>query len=701
MSATPLIRPLRVQGGTIYVFNSAANDIAKTFSDDNFRFTFSKFAALDLPKVQIPNNNSNNINWQAVGNRQNSVGSTGAYFDTTVLNDMINGNQQQNTFIANNFQNYVLNWENLILNQDNSDGNGYDSSSQQSITERIFWKWVADLGAIRFDDASEVDSNIPNLFVEEAQNTDNSGIDTYNRVVKYLGDIDLINNVNRGGEAYTQVYLHIPTEHGNTPTVLFNNITDINYNPTLKWYGTNGDNIEGRTEGADPRMSAKAYFQDNSNGNDYYSTQNTFGSTANTTIEISNDMLGTNPYEVKVSDMDGTVIDWDSAKYTKVTSNPSVKSISELNSTAEAEDFSFNTVLIYYDIYDESDSTIVKRNLYGVLFLDDFTETISDGSSLNAFAKYKPNAITKLNGNAYSLKTNIKFDTSADNVGVERSINEFTTFSMDLFSDAMVSLQDSTQNFVKQSFVITELTAKVDNLEKFYFNQATIDELNQEITDLTEVVQNAMIALESPTTLIELIRNNSDRINKLASGNLTSTLSYDLSPFVQGAGLKVDKSVPNKVIISNIVEGYNNFPTCYNDAIELNYSVGNGVTDITDTVNYPIKNNILSVGKFTNYFKNNTTTTLDVDTDLVINLDDSVEKFKTGQVFRLVFANEFTLKDTRNIFIYTDASNVKQQGAFKWLVTKITKPELISSKPIIEIICTNAVTLEFTIDVLR
>jgi hypothetical protein len=696
MSATSLIRPLRTQGGTIYIFNSAANDIAKTFSDDNFRFTFSKFAALDLPKVDTPNNGSNNIVWQAIGNRQNVT--PFGNFNDNVLDDMINGNQQQNTYIANSFQNYVLNWENIVLNQQNSSGNLYDGTSQQSVTERIFWKWVADIGAIRFDTATSDDSNVANMIVEEAENTSNPGADTYNRVVKYLGDIDLINNVNRGGEAYTQVYLHIPTEHGNTPTVLFNTLTDKNYHPALKWYGTNGDDIEGRTAPADPRMSIKAYFPDTTL--DYYNTENSFGLVTNTTIEVSNALNGSSPYRVTLSNTDGVVIDWDSAKYTKVTNDATIQSISELNSTAEAEDFSFNAVLIYYDIFDVSDATNKKRNLYGVLFLDDYTETLSDGSDLKSFSKYKPNKITKLNGNAYSLKTNIKFDTSADNVGVERSINEYTTFSMDLFSDAMVQLQDATENFIKQQLIIGDLQASVKNLNSFYFNQATIDELNKQIEDLEESVQNAMVALESPTTLIELIRKNSDRINKLAGGELTDDLSYDLSPFVQGSGMKLDKSVPGKVIVNNIIQKYNYFPTCYNSTKALNYTTGNGTTDKND-VAYPDKNNILNVGTFTNYFKNTTDWTLDIDNDVIINLDDTVEKFKTGQVYRIVFENGFSLKDLRNLYIYTDATDVKQQGKYNWLVTKLSNLDLISNRPIIEILCTNATTYEFSIDVLR
>lgn len=697
MSATSLIRPLRTQGGTIYVFNSSANDIAKTFSDDNFRFTFSKFAALDLPNVNTPSNGSNNIVWQALGNRNNLIGATG-WDSTTVINDLLNGNQQENTYLANSFQNYMLNWENLILNQENSDGNLYDSSTYQSTTERLFWKWMADIGAMRFQNATDEDSNTNNRYIEETENINNDDLDKYSKVVKYLGDIDLINNVNRGGEAYTQVYLHIPTEHGNTPTVLFKTLSDKNYNPTLKWYGTNGDDIEGRTEPADPRMSINAYFQDSIE--DFYGTENTFGNVTNREIVVASDINFSNTFNVNLTNMDGAIIDWDSANYTKVTNNPSVQTISELNATAESEDFSFNTILLYYDIFNESDKSLVKRNLYGVLFIDDFQETLGNEAQLKSYSKYKPNNVTKLNGNAYSLKTNIKFDTSADNVGVERSINEYTTFSMDLFSDALVQLQDATEIFFKQQNTLNDLNDKVSNLEKFYFNQATIDELNKEISDLQESVQNALIALESPTTLIELIRNNTVRLNKLASGELTKDLTYSLEPFVQGNGLKVDKSVSGKIILSNIVQSYNYFPIIYNEVKELNYTEGNGIIDNQD-IEYPIKNNIINLGLYTNYFKNKTADALELDNDIIINIDDTQEKFKTGQVFRIVFENKITLKDSRNLFIYTDALNNKQQGEYNWLITKLTNVDFISEKPIIEIICTNANTYQFEVDILR
>ena len=556
---------------------------------------------------------------------------------------------------------------------------------------------MVNIGAIRYQDALPEATDQANLFQEETENTSSSGSNYYRQVVKYLGDIDIVNNVKEGGQAYTEVYLHIPTSHGSTPDVLWNIQNDANYNPTLKWYGTNGDDIEGRTEHVDQRMSVRAYFDDNSD--DFYETANSFGVVTNDTIQVATDEAGLNTYNMLRSNMDGAVIDWEDADYKKVTDDPNISILSELNASALAEDFSFNVILVYYDIYDQSNPNDVKRNLYGVLFIDDFLETIAEGATLKKFDKFKPNPVTKLNGNSYGLKLNVKFDTSADNVGVEKVINEYNTFSMDLYSDAMVEMQNALENFQTQSLKIVDLQEQVDNLEKFYFNQATIDELQASIVALETSVANAQIALESPSTLIELINNNTRRINSLAAGELSETLTYDLNPFNGGPGIKIDKSVPDKVIIENIVQSYNNISLCYNSSGYLQYEEGNGVTD-PDDPNYAFRNNILNIGPFASYFKNKTPAE-SVDNDVNINLDDRNYKWKTGKTMRISFADDITLLDGKYINFYTDGNNIFKQGSFKWLVGKLNNTELSNSSPIIEIICVDENKYIFEIDVIK
>ena len=53
-----------------------------------------------------------------------------------------------NSYLPDNVQNYVLNFETLLRNQGN-----YDYSLSSTVTERVFWKWLQKTGAISFQNA--------------------------------------------------------------------------------------------------------------------------------------------------------------------------------------------------------------------------------------------------------------------------------------------------------------------------------------------------------------------------------------------------------------------------------------------------------------------------------------------------------------------------------------------------------------------
>ena len=65
-----------------------------------------------------------------------------------------------------------------------------------------------------------------------------TGTRQYRRVVRYIGAIDIVNNVDVAGEAYTELYINVPTEVGRTPTILFDSISDLNYSRLGKIQGT-------------------------------------------------------------------------------------------------------------------------------------------------------------------------------------------------------------------------------------------------------------------------------------------------------------------------------------------------------------------------------------------------------------------------------------------------------------------------------
>lgn len=655
--ATPLINPLRVSGGTMYAFSSAVRDMQKSLMDNDIVFSFSKFALLDLPNVNLPlggtSSYENKIVWQAVSG-------TDPY-------------QNSDLNLAESFENYLLNFENIVLTKNNSNGGSYDNTILQSTTERLFWKWLTKINAIKFQDTDYTKSNITNRY-EELVSTD------YSNVVKYIGDIDVVNN----NSFYTEVYINVPSNHGNTPTVLFKTISDANYNESNEWFGTS-NYIDGRSESSvhPAGLSLLAFY-------DYPATRKyqagaTFGSTTFTQVGVTGATL-------MISDMDGAVIDFDTTSYTQIDSKYGITNFGEFNASDSSGNFDFNVVLVYYNTYRQSNPSVVYRNLYGMLVLDNYING-TEYDELKRFSKYKANVLTGLNGNSYSLKFNMKLDTSVANLGVEKIINDYNTFSMELFSDAMMQLTRASATLESQANELIGVKTRLTSLENFYFSQDDLDTVNARISSIESSLASANMAFSDKNTLLGLINTNADNINSILSGSLSLNLSYNTDVLYSGSGIELDKSVKNKITIKNVVQSYNSFPVCKNDNIGniLSFEAGNGT--LTDTVN----GNIIPLGEYVNYYRYDIEDKIGINAltrDLVLNIEDKDIKWKKGQIFKIYFNKKIDL-NSHIISIRTDYSN-----SYK-TIAAIDSDALYSQKPIIEIVCTDSNALLFDINILR
>lgn len=688
--ATPLINALRVQGGTFYTFTSAANDISKTFTDDDARFVFSKFVLLDLPDVATPSstNRENYIVWEGIG------ASAGSGTSSIPLSDL---SGDENINFAQTLQNYVLNFEQLILEGTNTSGNAYDNTQLYNTSERLFWKYLANINAIRFRNATSAETPNANRYTEADQTA------YYKKVVKYIGDIDVVNNVSRDGHAYSEVYLNVPVTHGNTPLVLFKRYQDTNYFPGLQWQGQ-PTYIDGRDSGSihPSGLSLNAYY-DNSVSHRYL-TSNTFGNVSNLSLNVS--AAGGSPKPVLLSRMDGLILDTDADSYRPILNDPNISIISEFNASDAAEDFSFNAALVYYDVYSASNPQNRGRNLYGILVLDDFINQGSGVSYIKRFDKFKPNKVTKLNGNGYGLKLNLKFDTSADNVGVETIINDYQTFSMDLFIDASTRMQEAADLFLQTKQEIIDIKSQLNTLQQYYFGQGSLNALSQRVSALEASLNNASLAFSSSTTLLDLINQNADNIQQILSGNLSLNLTYNTDILKNGDGIVVDRSIPNQVKIFNKVQNYSNFMLCKNDSSFIQTTFGNGQTFTSTT-----DNNIIVLDKFSNYFRQNNTNANPVDgieyfgDTVYINIDDKNYKWKNGQVVRFVF-NQPINASGYSIIFRTDSQNIFGNGVYGKVIGIIPAAALFtrpngSAIPIFELICTDENQYLFNIDILR
>jgi hypothetical protein len=688
--ATPLIRTPQISGGVFYAFASAAKDLSKTFNNDQLKFQFSKYALLNIPNIEVPLHKENYIQFRTI--------------DGAIFNGL---NSDNNVNLAESFQNYALNIE-ALLQADND----YDTSLKRSVSERVFFKWLKELGAIRFREATATEKgpNTGTLFTEENQVS--SGTRRYDRVVQYLGDIDVTNNVDKGGQAYTEIYFNVPTRVGNTPVVLFDTVSDTNYMPDMIISPGNSEYIYGRNSSTlqPDGLSLFAFYDEDvaitytdplaqwwavSNPDSYFTAPTTFADA--TTVEITKypgDYPGADaftPITYLRNRLDGITVDWNADDYYDIAVDPEISTIQEYNSSYKAKNFSFNAILVYYDLYDVSNPDDRATNLYGVIFIDNVTDTAST-SYIQRFEKFKPNLVTGLNGNSYGLKLNLNFDTSVDNSTIESIINDYSQFSMDLFIDTSVQLQEATRILLQSQNSLIDVNNRVNELETMIFSQEDVNELKSRMTAVEAQVNNAQLALSNSNSIIDLIASTNDTITSILNGTVPVNLQYNVDVLKAGDGIQLDKSTPNIVRVFNTVQQYNingiftdinfNFPITGAAPLDLNQNVIRAY---------------IKLETFTNMIRMNTQNS--ALADIKIYIDDSAVSFKEGQAIRFSFDTDFNING-KNVIIYTDKLDKFGQGSLGLAIGTITSVDL-STKPIFELICLDNVNYTFAIDIIK
>jgi hypothetical protein len=723
MAKTPFIRPLQIQGGTFYTFSSSAEDLSFTFNNSVNKFRFSKFALLNIPDIDNSSNSETNYI------RLN--GPDGAFLDwANNTQQIITGNA--NIDFSQSFQSYCLNLESTITGTDE-----YNSDLKQNISERIFFKWLREIGAIRFrpSTSSEVSASLDqnsvvtvnDLPVTQKRYTEGNASPgttgaygmtgaAYNRVVQYIGNLDIVNSVKNSTNTYSEVYVYVPTKDGNTPYVLFKNLVDQNYYPDYQWsndpanplndeylFGRNYDetNPSGLTNLAifddDVLGSPSASYIDtglstSSVAGNWYSPRDTANTyfTDSSFVDPSNYILTKTDNSQSLtyvrSKLDSIGIDFDPNSYQEILTNPNISTLEEFNSTADAADFEFNAVLLYYDVYDPANPADSATNLYGVLFLDD-VNTSSGDIFIPRLQKYRPNPVTKLNGNSYGFKINVKFDTDIDQTGVEQAINDYSPFSLSMFMDAMNVLQDASSTLNNASSQFIDLSNRVTNLENITLSSQTSIDLGLKIANLEQSFAANQALFNNTQSIMGLINQNYDLVRSIINNNTSVEISYNLDLLKQGNGILLDRSVPNEVTVKNSNQTFN-----------VGDNLGKG------TLTQGGLNELILID-FSNYFKHvNNGNPLTLTGDLTIRLKDSVINWKTGQRYRISFGDE-VYPGAFNINILTNSLGkypLENPTNVEYSTNIITLDDAIFASqdylPVFDIVCIDEKTLKFQVD---
>ena len=655
--ATPLIRIPQEQGGTMYAFSSAARDLTRAYYNPDIVFEYSKFALLDLPVVDEPSGGATN-NYIQFNNLfeggpvapVNGVPGIAPNYDGDSPDD------NANRHFANTFQNYALNLENFILTDDD-----FDNSIYSSDAEKIFFKWLNEIGAFRTRPAnSQEAASGYNRVVEENDSIQNGS--EYSQVVKYLGNVDVTNDKNYNGDTYNEVFINVPTSAGYTPTVLFKNSS---YNTTATSY--------------EPRS-----FINGRDGQEHPDANIDLGSLAdsnNGTIDI--DPNSTYNYG----------IEWSPITYAAIEGDAKLNTIQDYSK--RGGDFRFNAILVYYDVYSKSNPGNRTTNLYGVILLDNFkNDPNSTGWYLPELSKYKPNEVTGLNGNAFALKLNVKFNSSLDNVGIETNINDFTTFSMDLFFDTTSSLENAAKILAEASHRFNIMSDRLDELENLMMTSVDQSSISAKVIALEKSIEDASLNFKNAGSILDIISKTNDRLNQVISGKIPTSIQYNTDVISAGNGILIDKSNPQKIKIQNVNNGYSLNQIHIYDLV----SEGVEVKIDKDLAWNPQEADITGIWTRIKRYDNLIrvyTEDEDFVRDLDIYLDDSVIPVKVGQVIKLAFKTSIDHMDNNKINIF-----VGKKGNWK-LKNTINETDLLSNKPYIELVCVDEINKTFELEIIR
>lgn len=637
---TPLLDRLKTQGGTLYTFSGASRDLTRIFTSNLYDFRFSHFACLNLPNFKN-------------GKFENGM-DKGMYLET--FKDIVEWNgDNMNISLAEHLQNYVMNFESVILNYgDGGDVDVYNPDELRTPTERIFFNWLRKIGGISFNDYKESDYSFSD------------------RTIQYIGNIDVINSVDINGDSFDEVYLYIPSNCGGSDNVQFRKIEDENYSNSK--YIVNGEKIVGRDGMIHPYSLDLNAFYDNDQGNNVYSGD------------------------------EGYVIDFRESSY--------LGGINGMN-VSSTENFEFNCILIYYDLVDKGkrndlDTYSYATNLYGVLFLEEITDikidniiddTISKGVDMGYIQRYpKIKGGDSGNGNSYGLKVDLKIDTIPDStMKAEPYLDPNNLPAMEMFLGYMNRFGKCIDIFDKQQKLVYSLQNSILDLK----NQiGTVEDINSIKSDIDIIYKrfddNSLV---NTSTMVSMITENTLQLQSILEGKLSKKLQYNTDVIKSGDGIDIIKDndyiyINNSIPSYNIVDLYKDKEYTLSSIISPDNLFETTITKSSEKtvcycrLKYGPNLSILYIHGFDNIFQCNS--------DIVIYIDDKEIKWKKGQSFKIVIDGYLIMSKlygTSNLypkFIIRTGYNEEKNDYMQEI--RIEHNE-ISEKKSIEIICIDDVLL--------
>lgn len=520
---TPIIMP-RKQGGTFYTFGSSMEDIGLNINESHNRVEISHYVLLNLP-------NFSNDKDPGTGPYLNLK----SELEYNSKEYTIDSSTQGDFLFADSFQNYCLNFETVLRNQDD-----YNYASNKTVSEKVFWKWL--FNHMNNDsDRFETDGT---YFWEKKEKA----------IAKAFGAISAGSQRTDDSGLYNETFVQIPSSYGQM-RVLFKPVIDENY-IEKQYDGTNSNHyIENISNSEIEYVDFDDTLIFNMTDDEFdYPSEGTIvqePSTGVNFIVISSskpDLTITCKYEydvVSIPSYGALIINDESHPYSSYSKpqHATIKStgisaiaksdydnetyaqyiisedknvdkfevefdISKLrtyyNDTSltyddigmgnisrsdvieqNYDDFKFNAILVYYSIYDSNKTKRLATNAYGIYILDGAIESSEIDGIFYFPSIIKAKSGTNKNGSSYSFRINVKPSTAYSGDIVVND-NSTAAYSMsEDFNDVLRNLTTAINSMKENAKTLYSIAKDSKETKRLVSStMEKIEDIEQDITNI-------------------------------------------------------------------------------------------------------------------------------------------------------------------------------------------------------------------------
>lgn len=362
-------------------------------------------------------------------------------------------------------------------------------------------------------------NNITNVYIQQSgfdssvnpPTLSNATIElSYNKMVQYIGEINVKSDIHTASKDETEVIAYIPHQAGKTPTILFSIDTDTNYYPGLE-LPLLPEQIQTEIRGAENYNSPIRQNPSEYPGlyyGQFDTTNKTYKMSSGDKLRYKGDYYGillnnnvgtqSDTYKEKLSDfddvnIDGLGLDFNLNHYLKmnITDKQVGFNFDEFNQLSingqPPEDFEYNAVLWYYDNKDDSGN--IFSNLYGITFLNnpDTDDDIVPGH-ISTYVKL----VSTEEHDGVSYQHVLNLSTSVDNDTSSLSFDPLSlnnTFGFDLYTNVMSNVGKLNESFINIIDEFVRMNIDLNNVKSIVYTQTDIDLIKSKLKNIEQLLK--------------------------------------------------------------------------------------------------------------------------------------------------------------------------------------------------------------------